>query len=347
MNKKAFGTITSGQEASLYTISNSKGMSVTVTDFGVTIVSIFVKDKEGNVRDVVLGYDDVSGYVKNLCYFGATVGRNCNRISDARITIDGKVYELENNDRGNNLHSGTHSLARVIWSVAEQTDSRIVFEYKSPDLEEGYPGNATVRVTVEVTEDNDFAISYYAVADQKTVFNMTNHCYFNLNGHASGKVLDQMLCINASGYTPVQNEKSIPTGEILPVEGTPFDFRSEKPIGQDIAADHEQIGYSGGYDHNFAIDRTGEGMEHAAYAYAKESGIRMDVYTDCLGVQLYSANGIAGQVGKGNAAYPDQGAFCLETQYFPNAINEPNFVTPVFDAGVPYESKTLYRFSIE
>ena len=156
-----------------------------------------------------------------------------------------------------------------------------------------------------------------------------------------------MLCINASGYTPVQNEKSIPTGEILPVEGTPFDFRSEKPIGQDIAADHEQIGYSGGYDHNFAIDRTGEGMEHAAYAYAKESGIRMDVYTDCLGVQLYSANGIIGQVGKGNAAYPDQGAFCLETQYFPNAINEPNFVTPVFDAGVPYESKTLYRFSIE
>lgn len=347
MNKKAFGTITSGQEASLYTISNSRGMSVAVTDFGVTIVSIFVKDKEGKVRDVVLGYDDVSGYVKNLCYFGATVGRNCNRISDAKITIDGKVYELENNDRGNNLHSGSHSLARVIWSVAEQTDSKIVFEYKSPDLEEGYPGNATVRVTVEVTEDNDFAISYYAVADQKTVFNMTNHCYFNLNGHASGTVLDQMLCINASGYTPVHDEKSIPTGEILPVEGTPFDFRSEKPIGQDIAADHEQISYSGGYDHNFAIDRTGDGMEHAAYAYAKESGIRMDVYTDCLGVQLYSANGIAGQVGKGSASYPDQGAFCLETQYFPNSINEPNFVTPVFDAGVPYESRTLYRFSIE
>lgn len=347
MEKTAFGSLSSGQKASLYTIANSRGMSVSVTDYGVCIVSIFVKDKDGAVRDVVLGYDDVSGYEKNLCYFGATIGRNCNRISDSRIVIDGVTYELENNDRGNNLHSGTHSLARVIWSVKELTDAKVVFEYESPDLDEGYPGNATVRVTVEVTEDNDCAISYYAVSDKKTVFNMTNHCYFNLNGHASGSVLNQKLCIHASHYTPVQNEKSIPTGEILPVEGTPFDFTTEKPIGRDIHADHEQIGYSHGYDHNFALDRTGDGMAHAGYAYSDESGIRMDVYTDCLAMQLYSANGIGGQIGKGNAQYPDQGAFCLETQYFPNSINEPNFVTPVFDAGEVYESKTLYRFSVK
>jgi aldose 1-epimerase len=322
-------------------------MSLAVTDYGVCIVSIFVKDKDGNVRDVVLGYDDVSGYEKNLCYFGATIGRNCNRISDAKITIDGVTYELENNDKGNNLHSGAHSLARVIWNVAEQTESKIVFEYQSPDLEEGYPGNATVRVTVEVTEDNEFAISYYAVSDKKTVLNMTNHCYYNLNGHASGTVLDHLLWIHASNFTPVHNEKAIPTGEILPVEGTPFDFREAKPIGRDIEADNEQLGYGHGYDHNFVLDRTGDGMEHAGYAYSAESGIRMDVYTDRIAMQLYSANGIEGQVGKGKMVYPDRSGFCLETQYFPNAINEPKFVTPVFEAGVPYESRTVYRFSVQ
>jgi aldose 1-epimerase len=346
MNKSAFGTLASGQEASLYTISNSKGMSLAVTDYGVCIVSVFVKDKEGNTRDVVLGYDDVSGYEKNLCYFGATIGRNCNRISDAKLTIDGVTYEIENNDNGNNLHSGSHSLARVIWSVEEQTGSKIVFTYQSPDLEEGYPGNVTARVTVEVTEDNEFAISYYAVSDKKTVLNMTNHCYYNLNGHASGTVLDHTLWIHASHYTPVHNEKAIPTGEILPVQGTPFDFTEAKPIGRDINADNEQLRYGHGYDHNFVLDRTAEGMEHAGSAYSASSGIRMDVYTDCIAMQLYSANGIAGQIGKGETIYPDRSGFCLETQYCPNSVNEPNFATPIFDAGVPYESKTVYRFSV-
>jgi aldose 1-epimerase len=347
MNKSAFGTLSSGQAASLYTISNSKGMSLAVTDYGVSIVSIFVKDKDGNVRDVVLGYDDVSGYEKNLCYFGATIGRNCNRISDAKIEIDGVTYQLENNDRGNNLHSGAHSLARVIWNVAEQTESRIVFEYDSPDMEEGYPGNVKTRVTVEVTEDNDFAISYYAVSDKKTVLNMTNHAYYNLNGHASGTALEHTLWINASNYTPVHNEKSIPTGEIVPVEGTPFDFRVAKPIGRDINADNEQLRYGGGYDHNFVLDRSSEKEVHAGTAYSAESGIQMDVFTDRKAMQLYSANGIAGQVGKGKTVYPDRCAFCLETQFFPNSINEPKFETPVFEAGVPYESRTRYRFSIK
>lgn len=347
MNKTAFGKLSSGQEASLYTIANSKGLSLAITDFGATVVSIFVKDKNGDTKDVILGYDDVCGYEKNGCYFGATVGRNANRISDSKIEIDGVVYELENNDRGNNLHSGSNSLSRVIWNVAEHTDSKIVFEYQSPDLEEGFPGNATIRVTFEATEENEFAVSYYAVSDKKTVFNMTNHSYFNLNGHASGTILDQELWIKASGYTPVCDEKSIPTGETLDVEGTPFDFRQMKTVGRDIKADHEQIGYSNGYDHNFVLDREGEGLEHVGTFFAKASGIQMDVYTDCIAMQLYSANGIAGQIGKGQTQYPDQAAICLETQYFPNAINEPNFVSPVYDAGVPYESKTVYRFSVK
>jgi aldose 1-epimerase len=173
---------------------------------------------------------------------------------------------------------------------------------------------------------------------------MTNHNYYNLNGHDSGTVLNHQLQIQASHYTPIQNEKSIPTGEIEAVDGTPFDFRTAKTIGQDITADHMQIHFSGGYDHNFAIDKTKEGMEKVAVVYAKESGIRMEVYTDCMGIQLYTANGIAGMKGKGNVVYPNHAAFCLETQFFPNAINESNFVSPIVEANEPYDSKTVYRF---
>lgn len=346
MDKQFFGTLKSGQEASVYTIANTKGMELKVTDYGVNIVSIVVNDKDGNKKDVILGYDSAEEYENAMCYFGATIGRNCNRISDAKIEIDGITYELENNDRGNNLHSGSHALCKVLWSVKEQTASKIVFFYHSPDLEEGYPGNADVEVTVEVTEDNDFLIAYHAVSDKKTVLNMTNHCYFNLNGHDSGNVLGHRLQIQASHFTPVRDEKSIPTGEILPVEGTPFDFRKEKTIGQDIRANHPQIGFSGGYDHNFALDRTSDTMEKVASAYAPESGIALEVYTDCKAMQLYTANSMK-EKGKGGIIYGPNAAFCLETQFFPNSINEPNFETPVFDAGVPYESKTYYHFSVK
>ncbi len=346
MLKQNFGKIKNGQEASLYSIANSKGMEVRSTDYGATVVSIFVNDKNGARRDVVLGYDDALSYDSNGNYFGSTVGRNCNRISGARISIDGTEYALEPNDRGNNLHSGSKGLSRMIWKVKSHEESRITYQYVSPDLEEGYPGNATVEVTFEVTEDNDFVISYHAVSDKKTVFNMTNHSYFNLNGHNAGTILDHVLMLQASHYTPVKDEKSIPTGEIAAVEGTPFDFRTAKPVGRDICAEHEQISYSCGYDHNFAIDRTKDGEEKAAEVYSAESGIKMEVFTDCPGIQLYTANGIKGQIGKGNTAYPDYGALCLETQYFPNAINEPAFETPLTDADVPYDSTTRYRFSI-
>ncbi len=345
MSKRSFGTLSDGTAVSLYTIANSKGMEAAVSDYGANVVSIFVEDKDGNKRDVILGFDDAADYEASGSYFGATVGRNCNRISDARIVIDKTVYELEKNDRGNNLHSGSKGLSRVMWNVKEQLADRITFSYYSPDLEEGYPGNATIEVTFEVTENNDFSISYYAVSDKKTIFNMTSHCYYNLNGHASGTILDQELKIKAYGYTPVKNELSIPTGEVLALEGTPFDFREAKPIGRDIHADHEQIKYSKGYDHNFAIAKETDGMETVACAYAKESGIQMEVITDAIAIQLYTANAMF-EVGKENTAYPDYGAFCLETQYFPNAVNEPNFVTPLFDAGEPYKSKTMYHFSI-
>lgn len=345
MGKSAFGTLSDGTQVSVYTIGNSKGMEVLISDYGANVVSIFVKDKNGDKRDVILGFDDASGYEASGSYFGATVGRNCNRISDCKIVIDGVTYELEDNDRGNNLHSGSKGLSRVMWSEKEVGDNKLTLSYYSPDLEEGYPGNATIEVTFEVTEENEFAISYYAVSDKKTLFNMTNHCYFNLNGHTSGPIFDQELMIKANGYTPVIDEHSIPTGKTPDVAGTPFDFRVAKPIGRDIHADNEQLGYSNGYDHNFAIAKETDGMELVACAYAKESGIQMEVITDTIAIQLYTANGMT-EVGKGKNVYPNYGAYCLETQYFPNSINEPNFVTPVFEAGEPYKSKTIYRFSI-
>lgn len=346
MDRKSFGKTKEGKEAFIYSISNSQGMEVYATDFGATVVSILVKDKDGNKRDVVLGYDDVSGYQNNSAYFGATVGRNCNRISNAKVTIDGVEYQLEANDHENNLHSGSNAVSGQLWTVLEQKENQITFRYISPDLAEGFPGTATIDVTYEVTEDNSFAISYHAVSDKKTVFNFTNHCYFNLNGHDGANVLDHQLQIHASHYTPVASAKAIPTGEIAEVEGTPFDFRTAKPIGQDINADHEQLLYGNGYDHNFALDRTGEGVEEAALAYSPETGIRLQVLTDCIGLQLYSANFIKGQKGKDNIVYRNNGAFCLETQFFPNAINEPNFVTPLTDANEPFDSRTVYHFSV-
>lgn len=347
MSDKNFGKLSFfGKSATLYSIHNSKGMEVLVTDYGATTVSIFVPDKNGERRDIILGYDNVKDYAEHWSYFGATVGRNANRISGAQIAIDGEVYRLEKNDRGNNLHSGSKSLTKVFWDVKEREENRITFCYQSPDLDEGFPGNATIEVTFEVTEENDYQIHYHAVSDKKTVFNMTNHCYYNLNGAGNGTVFEHVLWINASHYTPCIDEKSIPTGEIAPVAGTPFDFTTAKPIGQDIHADHPQIALANGYDHNFAIDKTQDGMEQAATIYSEESGIQMEVFTDTPGIQLYTANGSGGEVGKGNVTYENYGAFCLETQYFPNAINEPNFASPITDANAAYDSTTRYHFSI-
>lgn len=347
MRKTSFGITKSGCAASTYEIGNGRGVRLIATDFGATVVSIFVKDKNGTERDVILGYDDLASYERAECYFGATVGRNANRIANAKVTIDGVEYELEKNNNENSLHSGSNGVSVKMWDVEEYTDTKITFGYTSKDMEQGFPGNCQMHVTYEVTEQNEFKITYHIVSDKKTVINMTNHSYFNLAGQENGNVLDQTLQIAASHYTPMKDSKSIPTGEIASVEGTPFDFRKEKPIGQDIKASHEQLIFANGYDHNFAIDKTKDGVEKIASAYCSESGIRMDVYTDLPGVQLYTANFVGGQHGKKGAVYVQNSAFCLETQYYPNAVNEPNFASPVFDAGQPYDSTTVYAFSVD
>ena len=344
---KQFGENSKGEAVSVYTVENNKGMRVSFIDLGAAVHEIFVCDRDGQQVQVSALYDNPLSYETQTTYFGAIVAPSANRIADAKFEIDGQVYEIDANDNENSLHSGYNTLAKKIWGVKEQTDRKIVFVYDAKDLEQGFPGNIHYEVSYEVTEENELAISYYAISDKKTTINMTNHTYFNLEGAFSGNVKNQELWIKASHYTPVKDAKAIPTGEIVPVEGTPFDFRVAKTIGRDIKEDFDQLIYGKGYDHNFAIDKDGVGFEKIATAYAPETGIQMDVWTDCIGVQLYTGNFMEGELGPNGHVYEKHGAFCLETQYFPNAINETNFVCPITEANVPYETKTTYAFSIK
>lgn len=346
MNKAKFGEF-NNQSVSKYEIANASGMKAVVTDLGATLVSVFVKDNKGDMRDVVLGFDDADGYKKDRSYFGATVGRNCNRIANARIKINDIEYTLEDNDNGNNLHSGSKGLTFRVWELVEHTANSIKLSVKDGDLEQGFPGNATISVEYKVSEENEIIISYSGEADKDTVFNMTNHSYFNLNGHDGGSIFEQQLMLNASSYTPLIVGTAIPSGEIAPVAGTPFDFTSFKAIGQDINADDEQLKTGNGYDHNYVIDKGDEDLALVAKAYSQASGITLEAYSDCPGVQLYTANYVGTDNGKGGAKYQWRDAFCLETQYFPNSINEPNFKAPITKAGEKYSSVTIYKFGIK
>ena len=346
MNKKIFGMTTNGEAVYKYSIENSKGMKVVIMDFGATIVDLWVPDKDGSFRDVCPGYDDVASYEKETTYFGAIVGPYANRISDAKIEIDGIEYQLDANDNENNLHSGYHTMAKKVWRVKEYTENKIVFSYENPHLAQGFPGNMSVDVTYEINEENQLSIAYHGVSDQTTTFNMTNHAYFNLNGWESGDIYRHELMIKASGYTPVKSAKAIPTGEVASVEGTPFDFRVAKSIGRNIEKDFEQLVFGQGYDHNFALDKETVGVEKIAEAYAPESGIVLEVFTDCIGIQLYTGNFMEGQIGKKGYLHHRREGFCLETQYYPNAINEVNFVRPITEAGEIYETVTIYGFDV-
>ncbi|MBQ8519531.1 MAG: galactose mutarotase [Agathobacter sp.] len=341
-----FGKNSKGEEVYIYTLKNESGMMVRFLNLGATVHELFVPGKDGQSVQVSAIYDDPLSYERETTYFGAIVAPYANRISDAKFEIDGQIYETDANNNENSLHSGINGIAKKIWTVKEQTENKIVFTYDAKDLEQGFPGNIHYEVTYEVTEKNELSISYYALSDKKTTINMTNHTYFNLAGALSGSVEGQELWIKASHYTPVKDAKAIPTGDIAPVDGTPFDFREAKAIGRDIRQDFDQLVYGQGYDHNFAIDKASVGFEKIATAYAQETGIQMDVWTDCIGVQLYTGNFMAGQKGPNEHTYVKHGAFCLETQYFPNAINETNFVCPITEANVPYETRTVYAFSV-
>ena len=337
MKTRAFG------EATLYTFENKNGMVMEVTDFGATLYSLLVPDKEGNLCDVVLGYDTPKEYMgESNTGFGATIGRNGNRIGKATFTLNGKTYQLEKNNNGNNLHSGLNYYHHRMWEVKEVTDSSITFSLHSPDGDQGFPGTFDVDVTYTLTDENELKIDYYGIPQEDTVVNMTNHTYFNLNGHASGDVLEQEVWMDADAFTAT-DEALIPTGEIVNVEGTPMDFRVKKAIGRDIDADYEALIFGGGYDHNWCLNNKGKFAKVIEMSSAL-SGITMEVYTDLSGVQMYSGNFLEKEVGKQGIVYHKRAGICFETQYYPDAINHENFPSPVCKKGEEYKTTTIYKF---
>jgi len=343
--KKAFGTTKDDKDISSYTITNEKGMSVTVSELGAIITGIIVPDKNGKKLDVVLGYDNSDPYYGNNEFFGATIGRSANRIQGAAFEIDGTKIQLPVNENTNNLHSdGENGFHKKLWTAApDEARNAVTMSYTSPDGENGFPGNLDMHVTFALSDDNELSIHYEGVSDKKTLINCTNHSYFNLAGHSSGKILDHYLKINASKYTPVEPD-SIPTGEIADVEGTPFDFREFHRIGERIEEDNEQLHRTKGYDHNYVID---DNTGAVAVVEERTAGIRMEVFTDLPGIQFYAGNCIRDDLsGKEGAVYGKRSGLCLETQYFPNSANQEGFKRPIFGAGDRYDTTTTYKFSL-
>lgn len=338
-----FGTTSLGEEATLYTLENQNKMVVTLSDFGATLVQVLVPDKEGKIRDVVLGYEDVTGYEKGEAFFGATVGRVANRIAKGEFKLNGVNYHLTTNDNGNNLHSGLNYYNKRMWQVLRKSKEEITFELISPSGDQGYPGEATIRVSYHLSEENELTITYQAKANEDTLFNMTNHSYFNLEGHQSSDTLSQEVWLNAQAFTPI-DKALIPTGEISLVKGTPLDFTQAKEVGKEIDADFEQLKLAGGFDHNYVLE--GRGFRKVASLYSKVIGIKMEVSTDLPGLQFYSGNFIEEEVGKDQVTYQKRQGLCFETQYFPNAVNEQSFNSPILLVGEEYQSTTSFSFQI-
>ena len=340
-----FGITKDGSKPYLYKMKNDAGMEVQVSDFGATLVNVTVLDQDKNPVEVVLGYEDAAGYENGTAAIGAIVGRNANRIGGACVTINGIDYKLAENDGKNNLHSGPDVYQKRMWRVVENGDDHVTFLLHSPDGDQGYPGALVMKVTYSLDEENTLMIHYEAEPDQDTIINMTNHSYFNLNGHKSGDVLNHTLWLNADAFTPA-DATSIPTGEIRSVEGTPMDFRIDKTIGKDIEADYEPLVFGKGYDHNWVLKNEGE-FDKVAEVAGDESGIHMSVLTDLPGVQIYTANFLDGVKGRDGAVYEMRDAICLETQYYPDAIHHENFPGPICKKGEKYDTRTAYRFRVK
>ena len=337
-----FGKTCDGRGTKLYTLENENGMKVALTDFGGAIVKIEVPDRDGNLTDVVLGYDDAAGYERGTASFGAPVGRCANRIGTASFEINGVQYELAKNDNGNNLHSGVDYYNKRIWVVEGDKDNEITFVMHSPHMDQGFPGMLDMHVNYTLTDNNELEIRYYAVPDKDTIINMTNHSYFNLNGHKGDVILNHKVTIDADYFTRATDE-SIPTGELVDVTGTVMDFRTATELGKGIDADYEATKLGSGYDHNWVLKNNGK-FDKVACAVSEETGIGMEVWTDLPGMQMYTANFLGGEKGKDEAVYERRSAVCFETQFFPDAVHHENFVSPVCKAGSAYNTKTTFKF---
>jgi aldose 1-epimerase len=342
VEKAAFGQTADGTAIESYTIYNSQGASAKLITYGATVAELHVPDKNGKMGDVVLGFDNLEGYLGPHPHFGGAIGRYGNRIAKGKFTLDGKEYQLAINNPPNSLHGGPTGFDRRVWKgePLELKDGAAVrFTYLSKDGEENFPGNLTASVTYTLTNMNEFKLEYSAETDKDTIVNLTNHSYFNLAG--SGDVLKHVLYLNADKYTPVDSTL-IPTGEIANVENTPLDFRKPTAIGAHIG----EIKDIGGYDHNYVLNGPAGELRIAARVTEPTSGRQMEVWTTEPGVQFYSAIGLNGSIaGKGGIAYPKYGALCLETQHYPDSPNRPNFPSTVLKPGTKFHSETIYKFS--
>ena len=341
ITKKPFGKTADGESVDLYTLTDGK-ISVNIRTYGGAIQSILVPGKNGETVDVALGYDDVKGYQTHGGYIGALIGRIGNRIRKGEFELNGVKYHIFNNEKNASLHGGKNGFDKKVWNASVEGD-KLVLTYLSKDGEENYPGNLSVKVTYSV-ENSSLKIVYDATTDKDTVINLTNHCYFNLSGQGNGTAEDTILQIFADKITPM-DENLLTDGRFMDVNGTVFDFNEGKAIGKDINSDDQQIKFGGGFDHNFVLNKKGNGL--FAVAVSPRTNVKMECYTDQPGVQFYAGNFMGGTFGKGGKEYIKRGAFCLETQNYPNAVNCPEYPSCVLKPGEKYHTETVYKFSLE
>ena len=347
INPENFVAEVDGNPTALYSLKGSDGMEVAITNYGGRIVSLQVPDREGNLRDVVLGFDSIQSYLpeNNQTDFGAAIGRYANRIDHGRLVIDGDSIQLPVNNFGHTLHGGPDGWQYKVYTATQPNDSTLVLTLDSPDGDNGFPGNLKATVTYTALPGNKLDIAYSATTDKATVINMTNHSYFNLSGDATKPITDNILYVYASGYTPVDSTY-MTTGEILPVTGTPMDFTQPRRVGDDIDKfDFVQLKNGNGYDHNWVLDSKGDIEKIAATLFSPESGIGLSVYTDEPGIQVYSGNFLDGTVtGKGGTVYNQRTGICLETQHYPDSPNKPEWPSVILRPGETYNSHTVFSF---
>ncbi len=347
VKKQPFGKTPEGADVDVYTLTNANGMRAGILNYGGTVVSLTAPDRNGKYADVVLGLDDLAAYKKGTAFFGALIGRYGNRIGHAQFTLDGNTYKLPANDNGNTLHGGPEGFDKRIWTAVPGSGpdgQTLELTYVSKDGEAGFPGNLTAKVLYTLTPKNELKIDYSATTDKPTVVNLTNHSYFNLAGQGEGDVLGHEVMIAADRFTPV-DDKLIPTGELRPVAGTPFDFTKPTAIGARIEADNPQIKYGMGYDHNWVLNKGAGGLTKAAEVTEPKSGRVMEVWTTEPALQFYTGNFLDGTLAGKGKTYPRRGAFCMETQHYPDSPNKPAFPSTELKPGETYKTTTLYRFS--
>lgn len=344
-----FDRLPDGQVVDILTLRNGNGIEMTVLTYGGIITSLKTPDRTGALDDIVLGFDDLKSYIEQSPYFGCLIGRYGNRIAKGRFTLDGKTYALATNNGANHLHGGVKGWDKAVWNfdAFQRADGvGVILTHTSPDGDEGYPGTVKAKVTYTLTETNQLIVDYEAQTDKTTVINLTQHSYFNLAGAKAATILDHELTLHASKFTPV-DDTLIPTGQLAPVDGTPFDFRTATAIGARINGTDEQLTRGKGYDHNYVLDRTGAGLAKAAEVVEPTTGRTMTVATTEPGIQFYSGNFLDGTLtGKGGRVYPQRAGFCLETQHYPDSPNHPNFPTTQLTPGQTYATQTVFTFGV-